>query len=145
MEVTGHGRVGTSGKRYADSAVGARLRYEHHVAEAGHLAVHLHDRDRSAGLGPLPAHGELPVVRCLGELTAGSRQLRIENVSSFVLGGVASLLGTRTRWQHRLSLCRAANPWSGEYRWVGTPPAEAGLVDVGMARSGQTGSKTASR
>ncbi|MGO4747623.1 hypothetical protein AB4212_03115, partial [Streptomyces sp. 2MCAF27] len=70
--------------------------------------------------------------------------MRIGNVSSFVLGGVASLLGARTRWQHRVSLFRAANPWSGEYRWEGTPTG-AGLVDVGMTRFGQTGSKTASR
>ncbi|POX50891.1 hypothetical protein C3488_13025 [Streptomyces sp. Ru72] len=39
MEAAVHGRVGTSGERYADAAVGARLRYEHHGGEAGHPAI----------------------------------------------------------------------------------------------------------
>ncbi|MGW5665301.1 hypothetical protein ACWEWG_35465 [Streptomyces sp. NPDC003758] len=105
VEVTGHGRVGTSDKRHVDSAAGARLRYEHHVAEAGHLTVHLHgpETDLRVSVHYL-LMGKLPVVRCWSEVTAGSRQARIENVSSFVLGGVASLPGDRIRWQHRLQV-----------------------------------------
>jgi alpha-galactosidase len=101
VEVTGHGRVGTPGKRHVDSAVGARLRYEHHGAEAGHLAVHLRSPETELRVAiRYLLTGELPAVRCWSELTAGSRQVRIESVSSFVLGGVASLLGARTWWQH---------------------------------------------
>lgn len=48
VEVAGHGRTGTSGKRHVDGLVSRRLRYESHEATAGELTVRM--RDPETGL-----------------------------------------------------------------------------------------------
>ncbi|MFI7343161.1 alpha-galactosidase [Streptomyces sp. NPDC050085] len=142
IEVTGHGRSGTSGKRHVDSLASRRLRYESHEAGEDLLTVRM--RDQATDLR-VAAHYRLtpglPVVTAWAEVTAGAREVRIEQVTSFVLAGVAGALGAAGRWENDVLLWSGDNPWSGEYRWKGVPLGEAGLVDVGMTRFGQTGSK----
>jgi alpha-galactosidase len=43
VELTGHGRSGTSGKRHVDGLVSRRLRYESHQATPDRLTVRMRD------------------------------------------------------------------------------------------------------
>ncbi|MFI6335298.1 alpha-galactosidase [Streptomyces sp. NPDC050535] len=142
VELAGHGRSGTSGKRHLDGLVSQRLRYVAHTSDAERLTVRMHDPATDL---TVQAHyrvaPDLPVLTAWAELTAGDREIRVEQVSSFALSGLAAALGARNRWEEELKLWTADNPWSGEYRWSGMPLREAGLIDVGMTRFGQTGSK----
>ncbi|AXG82103.1 glycoside hydrolase family 36 protein [Streptomyces paludis] len=142
VELAGQGRSGTSGKRHVDGAVSRRLRYDGHDADGERLTVRT--RDPETGLRAATHFrrtGTLPTVSTWTELTAGDRTADIENVSSLVLSGVAALLGAPGRWERDVRLWTADNPWSGEYRWQGVPLGAAGLIDTGMTRFGQTGSK----
>ncbi|MFJ8001092.1 alpha-galactosidase [Streptomyces sp. NPDC096310] len=142
IELAGHGRTGTSGKRHVDGSVSRRLRYAGHTTEDGRLTVRTHDpvTDLRAETHYRLDDGA-PVLHTWTEVSAGKSTLDVESVSSFALAGVAELLGAPGQWEHEVSIWTAANPWSGEYRWSGTPLGEAGLVDTGMTRFGQTGSK----
>ncbi|MFC9248675.1 alpha-galactosidase [Streptomyces sp. NPDC057136] len=141
IELAGHGRSGTSGTRHVDSLVSARMRYAGHEATAEQLTVRLRDPETDLRVA---AHyrltGAQPVVTAWAEITAGSQEVRAESVSSFVLAGLGSALGA-PRWERDMELWTADNPWSGEYRWRGVPLADAGLIDTGMTRYGQTGTK----
>ncbi|MFD4604617.1 alpha-galactosidase [Streptomyces sp. NPDC058464] len=140
VEVTGEGRAGTSGKRHVDGSLSRRLRYVTHDATSRHLTVRMHDPSTDLHVtaryalvdGVLSAHAEI---------TAGSQDVRVEQVSSFTFGGLAAALGAMDDWESGITLWTAANPWSGEHRWHGRTAAEEGLYDVGMTRYGQTGSK----
>ncbi|MFE0930419.1 alpha-galactosidase [Streptomyces mutabilis] len=140
--IRGRGRAGTSGKRQVDSEVSRRLRYVRHATAENRLTVHLHDPVTDVGVA---AHYRrtpgLPVITAWAEVTAGDREVVLEHVSSFVVAGVAGALGAGRRWEQEVTCWWADNPWSGEYRWKGRPLSEAGLVDTGMTRYGQTGSK----
>lgn len=142
VEAAGHGRSGTSGKRHVDGLVSRRLRYESHEAGEELLTVRMRDPETDLRVtARYRIHPALPVVTTWAELTAGEREIRIEQVSSLVLAGIAGTLGAAGSWEQDVRLWSADNPWSGEYRWNGVPLGAAGLVDVGMTRFGQTGSK----
>lgn len=142
VEAVGHGRAGSAGPRHVDSALSRRFRYTGHTSDDDHLVVNMADPE--SGL-KAAAHyrlsGDRPVVTTWTEVTAGPSDIRIEYVSSFALAGLAGTLGAAGGWEHAVTLWTAANPWSGEFRWTGEKIAAAGLVDVGMTRFGQTGSK----
>lgn len=142
IELAGEGRVGTAGKRHVDGAVSRRMAYESHTADDDALTIRM--RDPKAGLG-VAAHYRVEAPGTLttwAELTAGYREIRVEQASPLAVGGLATALGSGPgRWSDELILWSADNPWSGEYRWRGRTLAEAGLVDTGMTRFGQTGTK----
>ncbi|MEV7090697.1 glycoside hydrolase family 36 protein [Streptomyces sp. NPDC093085] len=144
IEVAGEGRTGTSGKRHVDGSVSRRLRHTGHTTDGGLLTVRTHDpvTDLRAATYLRLADGA-PVLTAWTEVTAGHAPLELESVSSFVLSGVSALLGAPGpgQWERDVSLWTAANPWSAEHRWSGTPLGAAGLVDTGMTRYGQTGTK----
>lgn len=143
IALTGDGRVGTSGKRHVDGAAAARMRL---VAaqrrEAG--GVHRLRLDLADPGGPLRAsvHYELaagsPLLHTWAELSAEGGELAVEYVSSAVISGLGR---GAARWEEELAVWHAANPWSGEFRWTRATLAERGLIDVGMVRHGQVGSK----
>ncbi|MFJ2178579.1 alpha-galactosidase [Streptomyces sp. NPDC087851] len=144
IELAGHGRTGTSGKRHVDGSVSRRLRYAGHTTADRELTVRTHDpvTDLRAASHYRLDEGA-PVLRTWTEVTAGKSPLDVESVSSFVLAGIAELLGAPGpgQWERDVSIWTATNPWSGEYRWSGAPLGDAGLVDTGMTRFGQTGTK----
>ena len=115
VEVVGAGRRGTSGQRHVDGAAeGVRVEPRHE------------------------RHGR--VLRSRVTVTAED-DVVLEHVSSFAMTGVAAALGAAEDWEHRIELWSARNPWSGEHRWSGRALGDLGLVDVGMTRFGQTGTK----
>ncbi|WP_254650840.1 glycoside hydrolase family 36 protein [Streptomyces sp. GbtcB7] len=140
--VRGDGRTGTSGKRQVDGGVSRRLQYTGHQDDADHLTVHLHDPVTDVRVA---AHYRrtpgLPVLTSWAEVSAGNCEVVVEHVSSFAAAGLAGALGAADRWEQDLTCWWADNAWSGEYRWKGGSLAEAGLIDTGMTRYGQTGSK----
>jgi alpha-galactosidase len=143
IELAGHGRTGTAGPRHVDGAVSGRMRYVDHSAQSGRLTVRMADpvTDLLAAVHyRLTPAGDLPVVTSWAEITAGSNEVRVESVSTFALSGLGAVLGA-PHWERDVELWSADNPWSGEYRWRGRPLADAGLIDTGMTRYGQTGTK----
>lgn len=115
VEVVGAGRRGTSGQRHVDGvAEGVRIEPRHE------------------------RHGQ--VLRSWATVTAEA-DVVLEHVSSFAMTGVAAALGAAQDWEHRIELWSARNPWSGEHRWSRQVLGDLGLVDVGMTRFGQTGTK----
>ncbi|MFJ6853560.1 alpha-galactosidase [Streptomyces sp. NPDC091271] len=143
IELAGHGRAGTSGTRHVDGAVSRRMRYTGHASTSRRLTVHMADPVsglRTAVHYRLPESDDLPVLTAWAEVTAGEQDVRVESVSTLVLSGLGAVLGA-SRWERDIESWTADNPWSGEYRWRGEPLAEAGLIDTGMTRYGQTGTK----
>ncbi|ONI80124.1 hypothetical protein ALI22I_42665 [Saccharothrix sp. ALI-22-I] len=141
LALAGDGRHGTAGKRHVDGAAAQRLRLvgkDSSVVDGVHRLV-LELAEPDDGVRVL-VHYEIasgiPVVRSWAEVVAG-RPVVIEYVSSFVVAG----LGHGRRWESELVLWRAANPWSGEFRWSGRTLAAEGLYDVGMVAYDQLGSK----
>lgn len=49
---------------------------------------------------------------------AGAEPVTLEFVSSFAVSNLARQLPDGERWEDGLSLWKAANPWSGEFRWA---------------------------
>ncbi|MCT2592863.1 alpha-galactosidase [Streptomyces sp. N2-109] len=143
IALAGEGSSGTSGKRHVDGALGRRLRYVRHAAGPEELVVELADPETGLRVAAHYTRSPgLPVLRSWAELTAGEHAVTVERVSSFVFGGLAGLLGAPSAWERELYVWSARNPWSGEYRFSGTPLGELGVPDVGMARYGQTGTKS---
>ncbi|WP_202919140.1 glycoside hydrolase family 36 protein [Saccharothrix deserti] len=142
LALAGDGRHGTAGKRHVDGAAAQRLRLvskDSEVVDGVHrLVLELAEPDDGVRVR---AHYEIasgiPVVRTWAEVVAGGRPVVVEYVSSFVLAG----LGHGRRWESELVLWRAANPWSGEFRWSARTLAAEGLYDVGMVAYDQLGSK----
>jgi len=143
LEVTvlGDGRHGTSGKRHVDGAAAQRLRLvgtdRERTADVEHLRLHVaEDETGLRAVVHYEAADGVPVLRSWAELTATA-----EAVVDHATTGVVSGLGHGARWEDELAVWEAANPWSGEYRWRRSTLAERGLIDVGMVRFGQVGSK----
>lgn len=137
----GDGRRGTSGKRHVDGAVAQRLRLvgvdRERLGEVEHL--HLHVAEEETGVRAVvhyEAADGVPALRTWAELTAAADAV-VEHATTGVVAG----LGHGARWEDELALWEAANPWSGEFRWRRRTLAERGLIDVGMVRHGQVGSK----
>ncbi|MFK4106213.1 alpha-galactosidase [Streptomyces sp. NPDC019531] len=147
LQTAGSGRLGTSGKRHVDGVLARDLRYAGHEerreGEASTLLVHL--SDATTGLRATVSYTLRDRIAVLhtevGVHNAGDRPVTLEYVSSLALANLARHLPDGVRWEDDLSLWLAANPWSGEFRWLRATLAERGLYDVGMVRFGQTGSK----
>jgi alpha-galactosidase len=113
--VAGHGRnVSHSG--YADSAVGARLRYERHAESVEHgwqrLVVHLRDpvTDIEVQAVFLTVDG-VSVVRSWAEVTnQGTAPVTLYAITSFAAGGFPAAA-------EDVSLLSARSEWLAESRW----------------------------
>ncbi|MBE1875524.1 alpha-galactosidase [Myceligenerans sp. TRM 65318] len=141
VAVLGEGRSGTSGKRHVDGAAAQRLRLTgHRESRAGEVArLELDVAEDGTGLRATvvyEAADGVPVVRSWARITA-DRPASLDHATTGALGG----LGHGAAWEDDLVLWEAANPWSGEFRWRRATLAERGLIDVGMVRHGQVGSK----
>ncbi|MEV6155488.1 glycoside hydrolase family 36 protein [Nonomuraea sp. NPDC052129] len=139
--VLGEGRSGTSGKRHVDGAAAQRLRLTGHRErrDGDRTCLELDLAEEEAGLRACvtyEVHDGVPVVRSSATVTA-VRPAVLDHATTGVLSG----LGHGARWEEELVLWAAANPWSGEFRWCRATLAERGLIDVGMVRHGQVGSK----
>ncbi|MBK3645068.1 alpha-galactosidase [Streptomyces sp. MBT33] len=148
IQTAGSGRLGTSGKRHVDGVAARALRHVAHeesVSDQGtqHLRVRLADEAEGVAATVLfTLRAGIPVLHTETTVrNAGERPVTVEYVSSLVLSGLARHLPDGARWEDRISLWLAANPWSGEFRWSRATLAERGLYDVGMTAYGQTGSK----
>lgn len=141
ISLGGDGRHGTAGKRHVDGTASQRLRLTGHeeTVDGDVRRLRLDLADDLTGLG-VHAYYELadgsPVLRAWSELTA-RREVVVEYVSSLALSGLAH----GAVWERDFAVWRAANPWSGEFRWTRTTLGELGLYDVGMVAYGQVGSK----
>ncbi|GAB3164971.1 hypothetical protein GCM10027059_21940 [Myceligenerans halotolerans] len=141
VAVLGDGRSGTSGKRHVDGAAAQRLRLTgHRERRTGQVTLlELDLAEDATGLRATvtyEAADGVPVVRSRARITA-DRPAVLDHATTGALGG----LGHRARWENDLAVWEAANPWSGEFRWHRATLAERGLIDVGMVRHGQVGSK----
>lgn len=161
LSVVDEGRVGTSGKRHVDGAVSHRLRLVGQEQGDGPVPGAtsgpgtrpgpgttastqgpwwtLQMRDHLSGIEAtttLSLPGDGATLRVETTVTSTLRTVVLEHVSSLVLGGLAS----GEEWEDHL-LWQAANPWSGEFRWHRSTLGGHGLVDVGMSRFAQVGSK----
>ncbi|MFJ9709547.1 alpha-galactosidase [Streptomyces sp. NPDC101234] len=148
IHTSGSGRLGTSGKRHVDGAASLALRYTGHEESAdadGTRTLSVRMADDATGLRVTVVcslHEGVPVLRteaCVEN--TGEQVVVLEYVSSFVLSNLARGLPEGARWEEKLALWTAANPWSGEFRWSRATLMEHGLYDVGMVAFGQTGSK----
>jgi alpha-galactosidase len=140
ISLAGEGKHGTAGKRHVDGAAAQRLRLRSAQDEAvpggRRLTLELSDDATLSAWVVYELAAEATVVRTRVELTALTA-VAVEHVSSLALGG----LFHGREWDRSVRLWRAANPWSGEYRWAALPLGELGLVDVGMTRYDQVGTK----
>lgn len=141
ISLAGDGRHGTAGKRHVDGAASQRLRLIGHeeTVDGDVRRLRLDLAEDLTGL-TVRAYYELadgsPVLRAWSELTA-DREVVVEYASSLALSGLAH----GAIWERDFALWRAANPWSGEFRWTRATLGELGLYDVGMVAYGQVGSK----
>ncbi|MFI9488522.1 alpha-galactosidase [Promicromonospora sp. NPDC052451] len=141
VALRGEGRAGTAGKRHVDGAAAQRLRLTGSREErtGAVTRLELDVAEDQAGLRATVVYevaDGVPVVRSWARVTA-TRAAVLEHATTGALAG----LGHGTRWEDDLAVWHAANPWSGEFRWQRATPARHGLVDVGMTRYGQVGSK----
>jgi alpha-galactosidase len=140
VSLAGDGKLGTAGKRHVDGAAAQRLRLcavrDETVPGGRRLTLELSDDATLAAEVVYELADGATVVRTHVELTAIA-PVAVEHVSSFALGG---LFHGRDR-DRSVRLWRAANPWSGEYRWGASTLGDLGLVDVRMTRYGQVGTK----
>lgn len=142
LSLVGDGRHGTAGKRHVDGAAAQRLRLTsaREFDADGTRRLELHAVDAVSGLEVAVNYELFPgssVLRTWTELRAAGAAVGLEFVSSLVLSG----LGHGQDWEQQLGLWRAANPWSGEFRWRRSTLADQGLYNVGMVEYGQVGSK----
>ncbi|MFY1668562.1 glycoside hydrolase family 36 protein [Plantactinospora sp. WMMB334] len=141
VAVLGDGRTGTAGKRHVDGAAAQRLRLTGHreLRDGNVSRLELDVAEDGTGLRATvvyEAADGIPVVRSRARVTA-VREAVLDHATTSALGG----LGHGARWENDLGVWQAVNPWSGEFRWHRATLAERGLVDVGMVRYGQIGSK----
>ncbi|UVJ41680.1 glycoside hydrolase family 36 protein [Arthrobacter sp. CJ23] len=153
VALAGEGRMGTAGKRHVDGAAAHRLRLIREKHGNGPVPGEREGRAPVSGpwwqlvmqdaqtglevLATLSLPGDGPVLRIATTITAGDAPVVVEHVSSLALGGLAA----GAQWEDEAAVWHAANPWSGEFRWLRATLAERGLVDVGMTRFNQLGSK----
>ncbi|GAB3973453.1 glycoside hydrolase family 36 protein [Plantactinospora veratri] len=141
VAVLGDGRTGTAGKRHVDGAAAQRLRLTGHreLRDGSVSRLELDVAEDGTGLRATVAYEAadgIPVVWSRARVTA-VREAVLDHATTGALGG----LGHGACWEDDLGVWQAANPWSGEFRWNRATLAERGLVDVGMVRYGQIGSK----
>ncbi|MDT0344240.1 glycoside hydrolase family 36 protein [Streptomyces litchfieldiae] len=132
LQALGHGRFPGS-HRYADSTVGARLRYVRHEESADEAGAELRvvQEDEAAGLvvtSVFRATAGVPAVRTWTEVAVtGGARVRLQAVSSVVTG---AFLADSGRGVGELDVVCADSDWVAESRWRRTPLRETGLVDI---------------
>ncbi|NYI06762.1 glycoside hydrolase family 36 protein [Allostreptomyces psammosilenae] len=128
----GHGRFPGS-HRYADTTVGARLRYTgHHTDHRGGVAeLRVTQLDEATGLvatSVFQASDGAPAVRCWTELTVrGEGSVRLLAVTSLATG---AFLADSGRTVDDLDVVHGDSDWVVESRWHRTPLREAGLPQM---------------
>lgn len=126
----GHGRFPGS-HRYADTTVGARLRYVHHTEsrDGPHAELRVRQADPGTGLTVTTvfrAADGVPAVRAWSELLLdGPGELRVQAVTSLATGAFAA---DADRPLEELDVLYADSDWVAESRWHRVPLREAGLV-----------------
>ena len=132
--VLGHGRFPGS-HRYADTAVGARLRYRSHAVSRSHGVARLRlvQQDPVTGLAAesvFEAADGVPAFRTWTVLRVSGGTLRIEAVTSLVTGAFVPDSG---RTLDGLDLVHADSDWVAESRWHRTPLRDVGLAEMDPA------------
>ena len=133
----GHGRFPGS-HRYADTAIGARLRYRDHAVSSrdGVAELRVVQQDPVTGLvaeSVFQAADGVPAVRTWTQLryegtrVEGAPRLRIEAVTSLVTGAFMADSG---REIEQLDLLYADSDWVAESRWHRTPLREVGVAEM---------------
>jgi hypothetical protein len=142
IALAGDGRHGTAGKRHVDGAAAQRMRLAGEESSRDGELVRLrldlvHPGDGLEARVYYEIAAGIRAVRSWAEITATRCDVVVEFASSFAISG----LGHGSRWEEDFALWRAANPWSGEFRWRRLSLGDEGLYDVGMTAYGQVGSK----
>ena len=125
VQALGHGRFPGS-HRYADTTIGARLRYRTHTASADELRVEQHDP--VSGLvvtSVFQGVAGVPAVRTWTEVAVEGEPIHLQAVTSLSTG---AFLVDSGRSVDELDLVHADSDWVAESRWHRTPLREAGLV-----------------
>jgi hypothetical protein len=131
----GHGRFPGS-HRYADTVIGARLRYRDHTEfhRDGVAELRVVQQDRLTGLvveSVFEAADGVPAVRAWTELRIeGDRTLHLEAVTSLVTGAFIPDSG---RSIEELDLLYADSDWVAESRWHRTPLRDVGVAEMDPA------------
>ncbi|MDT0444444.1 glycoside hydrolase family 36 protein [Streptomyces johnsoniae] len=131
LQLLGHGRFPGS-HRYADTCVGARLRYVRHTESAGAAGAELRvtQSDDVTGLTVttvfVAAEG-VPAVRVWTEvgLDAGAEEVRLQAVTSVVTG---AFLADSGRTVDEVDVVCADSDWVAESRWRRAPLRACGLI-----------------
>ncbi|MBR7837698.1 alpha-galactosidase [Actinospica durhamensis] len=138
VEFAGHTRE-TNSKRHIGGVVGTRLVYTgHRVVESEApsgsareiLEVTAHDPVTGADVVTcLEHHPGIAAIRAWSRITAGPAEpLVLLHATSLLVPGAVPVADGR--WEERLTVWSAANPWCGEGRWSGRTLAERGLNPV---------------
>ncbi|TQM82990.1 alpha-galactosidase [Saccharothrix saharensis] len=125
VQAIGHGRFPGS-HRYADTTIGARLRYRSHSASADELRVVQHDP--VSGLvvtSVFQGVAGVPAVRTWTEVAVEGEPVQLQAVTSLSTG---AFLVDSGRSVDEVDLVHADSDWVAESRWHRTPLREAGLV-----------------
>lgn len=125
VQAIGHGRFPGS-HRYADTAIGARLRHRSHTASADELRVVQHDP--VSGLvvtSVFQGVAGVPAVRTWTEVEVEGEPVHLQAVTSLSTG---AFLVDSGRSVDEVDLVHADSDWVAESRWHRTPLREAGLV-----------------
>ncbi|MGX7826636.1 alpha-galactosidase [Actinokineospora sp. 24-640] len=126
VQALGHGRFPGS-HRYADTAVGARLRYRGHEQVGGRLRVT--QSDPVTGLvatSVFERHPGVPAVRTWTEVTVeGAGVVRLQAVTSVVTGAFVADSGQGV---DELDVVHGDSDWVAESRWSRSPLRSVGLV-----------------
>ncbi|MEV8442863.1 glycoside hydrolase family 36 protein [Actinosynnema sp. NPDC051121] len=125
VQALGHGRFPGS-HRYADTTIGARLRYRSHVATVDELRVVQHDPVSGlVATSVFQGVAGVPAVRTWTEVEAEGEPVHVQAVTSLSTG---AFLVDSGRSVDEVDLVHADSDWVAESRWHRTPLREAGLV-----------------
>ncbi|MFD7656067.1 glycoside hydrolase family 36 protein [Actinosynnema sp. NPDC059797] len=130
VQALGHGRF-PGGHRYADTTIGARLRYREHEATADELRVVQHDPVTGlVAVSVFRGVAGVPAVRTWTEVSVEGDPVHLQAVTSLSTG---AFLVDSGRTVDELDLVHADSDWVAESRWRRTPLREAGLVAMDPA------------
>ena len=130
IQAIGHGRFPGS-HRYADTTIGARLRYRSHVAAVDELRVVQHDPESGLVVTSVfQGVAGVPAVRTWTEVAVEGEPIHLQAVTSLSTG---AFLVDSGRSVDEVDLVHADSDWVAESRWHRTPLREAGLVAMDPA------------
>ncbi|MGM1061611.1 glycoside hydrolase family 36 protein [Saccharothrix sp. Mg75] len=130
VQALGHGRFPGS-HRYADTTIGARLRYREHRASADELRVVQHDEVTGLVVTSVfRGVAGVPAVRTWTEVAATGDPVHLQAVTSLSTG---AFLVDSGRAVDDVDLVHGDSDWVAESRWHRTPLREAGLVAMDPA------------